>query len=193
MDVIAISGSPSLNSRSLALMRLALARLDGTVREDRTILVRDLPAQALVHADFGNAAIAAAVARVERAEVLVISTPIYKAAYSGLLKAFLDLLPQDALRGKLVLPLATGGSLAHFLSLDYALKPVLAALGARDILDGVFATDDQMRVGSCGGFIPDAQLVARIDRALQPLAERYPLAREALFEPALRIGRTRAA
>ena len=90
-------------------------------------------------------AIAEAVLAVERADLVVVGTPIYKAAYSGLLKVFLDLLPPDALRDKLVLPLATGGSPAHFLALDYALKPVLSALGARHVLDGVFATDAQLR------------------------------------------------
>ena len=29
------------------------------------------------------------------ADLVIVATPIYKAAYSGLLKAFLDLLPQD--------------------------------------------------------------------------------------------------
>ncbi|WP_204272820.1 NAD(P)H-dependent oxidoreductase, partial [Escherichia coli] len=81
--------------------------------------------------DVREPAIAAAVLAVEQADLVVVSTPIYKAAYSGLLKVFLDLLPPDALRGKLVLPLATGGSPAHVLALDYALKPVLSALGAR--------------------------------------------------------------
>jgi len=73
-----------------------------------------------------------------------------------------------------VLPLATGGSLAHFLALDYALKPVLAALGARDILDGVYATDAQLVPHESGGFVPDDGLVERLDRALQPLASFVP-------------------
>ena len=109
-----------------------------------------------------------AVASVHAADVVVVATPIYKAAYSGLLKTFLDLLPQDALRGKTVLPLATGGSAAHLLALDYALKPVLAALGARDILDGVFATDAQLVRAEAGRLRADAALAASgCDRALR--------------------------
>ena len=34
----------------------------------------------------------------------------------------------EALSHKVVLPIATGGSIAHMLAVDYALKPVLAAL-----------------------------------------------------------------
>src|SRR5256885_12419558 len=41
---------------------------------------------------------------------VVVATPIYKASYSGVLKSFLDLLPQFGLAGKVVLPLATGGT-----------------------------------------------------------------------------------
>ena len=44
------------------------------------------------------------------------ATPIYKASYSGVLKAFLDLLPQFAFGGKVVLPLLTGGTAAHVLA-----------------------------------------------------------------------------
>jgi hypothetical protein len=96
-----------------------------------------------VRADFDDPAIRRAREQVAAARLVVIATPIYKASYSGLLKTFLDLLPQDALRGKTVLALGTGGSVAHLLALDYALKPVLAALGARHILDTVYAVDAQ--------------------------------------------------
>jgi FMN reductase len=72
--------------------------------------VRDLPAEALMNADFSDTELNVARLLVERADALVIATPIYKAAYSGLLKAFLDILPQDGLDGKIILPLATAGS-----------------------------------------------------------------------------------
>ena len=105
---------------------------------------------------------------------MLVATPIYKAAYSGLLKLFLDVLPADALRGKTVLPLATGGSPAHLLALDYALKPVLGALGARHLLDSVYATDAQLPADGAGGFAPHAELVERLDRALRPLIVSSP-------------------
>lgn len=169
MNIVALSGSPSTRSRSAWLLQFAQTRLEGHVREAAAVSVRDLPAAELLAADTRAEPIAAAIDRVRRADVVIVATPIYKAAYSGLLKAFLDLLPTDALRGKTVLPLATGGSVAHLLALDYALKPVLSALGARDILDGVFATDAQLVPHAAGGFVPDAGLVARLDRALEPL------------------------
>jgi len=169
MKILSISGSPSLRSRSGSLLQLALARLESSPHDHRHVNVRELPAQALLLAEAQQPEVAGALAHASWADVLIVATPIYKAAYSGLLKVFLDLLPQDALRGKTVLPLATGGSIAHLLAVDYALKPVLSALGARNILDGVYATDSQLHALPAGGHEPDDALLERLDRALQPL------------------------
>lgn len=172
MQLVALSGSPSARSRSAWLLQLAQTRLEAVVRQASTLPLRELPAQALLAADVQHPAIQAALRSVAQAGVVLVATPIYKAAYSGLLKTFLDLLPAEALRDKIVLPLATGGSSAHLLALDYALKQVLCALGARSILDSVFAADAQLVAHEAGGFVPDAVLLQRLDRALAPLLQR---------------------
>jgi FMN reductase len=138
------------------------------------IVLRDLPPAALVRADADDPAIRRARDQVVSARLVVIATPIYKASFSGLLKTFLDLLPQDALRGKTVLALGTGGSAAHLLALDYALKPVLAALGARHILDAVYAIDAQFTPHAVHGHVAHDDVTRRIERALAdgPLALR---------------------
>ncbi|MFM8900987.1 MAG: NADPH-dependent FMN reductase [Burkholderiales bacterium] len=174
MKVLGLVGSPSGDSRSAALLHAALARLSRSQAQTSTLLVRDLPSVPLLLGQGNSAAIQQAIERLLNAEVVLVSTPIYKAAYSGLLKVFLDLLPPDALRGKTVVPLATGGSPAHFLALDYALKPVLSALGARLILDGVFGTDDQFTRLPGGAYVVDPKLLARLDRALEPLVQPTP-------------------
>jgi FMN reductase len=168
-NVLGISASPSQRSRSASLLQLAQTRLEGQARRHTTLALRELPPAALLLADTQAPAIRSAVQQVAQADLVIIATPIYKAAYSGLLKVFLDLLPPDALRGKTVLPLATGGSLGHLLALDYALKPVLAALGARHILDSVFAVDSQLVAHETGAHVPDAALIERLTQALAPL------------------------
>lgn len=80
----------------------------------------------------------------------MIGAPVYKAAYSGLLKSLLDLLPQYALTGKTVLPLATGGSTAHVLAIDYALRPVLSSMGASHIVPGWFTLDKDITTDDHG-------------------------------------------
>ncbi len=173
MHLVTLSGSPSLRSRSGALLQLALERVAAHAEHVSQIAVRTLPPEALLDGRADASPLREAVAQVGQADLLIVATPIYKAAYSGLLKCFLDLLPPDALRGTTVLPLATGGSPGHLLALDYALKPVLSALGARDVLDGVFATDIQLVSRDGAGYAPDAALLARLDRALGPVFERW--------------------
>lgn len=75
---------------------------------------------------------------------IIIATLVYKVSFSGGLKTLLDLLPKWALDNKEVLLLVNGGSIAHLLAVDYALKPVLDALKAQEILYGVFAEDSQV-------------------------------------------------
>ena len=164
--IVALAGSPSARSRSATLLREALLQLPPNDALQAEISIRDLPPTALLHADTTEPALARALAQVQGAELVLVATPIYKAAYSGVLKLFLDLLAPDALRGKRVLPLATGGSVAHLLAVDYALRPVLAALGAREILDTVYATDAQFEADERGGWRVDAAVRERLGRAL---------------------------
>jgi len=140
-SILSVSGSPSPTSRTSRLLRHLDDRLRLQGHEVTPLDVRTLPAQALLGADFKHPAIVAATDLFARADGVVIGTPVYKAAYSGLLKSLLDLLPQYALTGKTVLPLATGGSTAHVLAIDYALRPVLSSMGASHIVPGWFTLD----------------------------------------------------
>ncbi|MBB1162854.1 NADPH-dependent FMN reductase [Aquariibacter albus] len=169
LRIVGLSGSPSNRSRSAWLLQLALTRLESRALRIDNVPIRELPPAALLAGDLDDAPLRRALGVVAESDLLVIATPIYKASASGLLKVFLDLLPQDGLRGKTVLPLATGGSLAHLLALDWSLRPVLAALGVRHILDTVYATEAQLPPHAAGGYLPDPALLVRLDEALQPL------------------------
>ena len=169
MSVLLIAGSPSERSRTAALLEAAGSRLEGRGAQVDRLKVRNLSPQALLLADFGHPSILDAQRRVAQASVLVIATPVYKAAYSGILKVFLDVLPQTALKGKTVLPLATGGSPHHMLALDYALRPVLQSLGAKSILPGIYATDGQVVLLPDGGHEIDADIEQRVDEAVDTL------------------------
>jgi len=186
MSVLLIAGSPSERSRTAALLEAVGQRLETRgVLVDR-LRVRDLSPQALLLADFGHFSISQATGQVAQAEVIVVATPVYKAAYSGVLKVFLDVLPQDAFKGKTVLPLATGGSAHHMLALDYSLRPVLQALGARHILAGIYATDAQVTLSPEGSYQVDAAIGARLDDAVHGIVTeslRPGLAHAGRFAP----------
>ena len=172
MAVVTLAGSPDPNSRSTALLGLAAQRLRHEGLRVRNIAVRELPASELLAADTKNPAIADALHAIEQAGIVIVATPVYKASYSGLLKTFLDLLPQSGLKDKAVLPIATGGSSAHLLALDYALRPVLASLGARVVIESLFVADGQTNFADGRlALAPEIQL--RFDNALANLQEAY--------------------
>lgn len=148
--VLSVSGSPSAASRTTGLLRHLDERLRRQGHEVTALDVRTLPAEALLGADLTHPAISRAAALFARADGIVIGTPVYKAAYSGLLKALLDLLPQYALSGKTVLPLATGGSTAHVLAIDYALRPVLTSMDAAHVVPGWFTVDRDVALAADG-------------------------------------------
>ena len=152
-SVLSISASPQVVSSTHALLTHVNRRVAGAGHDVRTLLVRELPAQALLSADISDPAIAEAVAAVAAADAIIVATPVYQAAYSGLLKVFLDLLPQFAFRGKAVLPIVTGGSPAHVLAVDYALRPVLANLGSAHIGQGWFVPSSHIRQFADGGVL----------------------------------------
>jgi FMN reductase len=142
------------------LLERAVAALERQgAAPSRFIDLWQLPAEGLLGRR-RDADVADAVRSVLEAGILVVSTPIYRATYSGLLKVFFDLLPPDALQGKVAIPIATGGGPAHLLAVDHGLRPLLTSVGALVVATGVYGTDAQFRNG-----VPDAELVERVERA----------------------------
>ncbi|MGB7800289.1 NADPH-dependent FMN reductase [Buttiauxella sp.] len=144
MRVITLAGSPRFPSRSSALLEYARERLSALDIEVCHWHLQNFAPEDLLYARFDSPALLALTEQLQQADGVIIATPVYKASFSGALKTLLDLLPERALDKKVVLPLATGGTVAHMLAVDYALKPVLNALKAQEILHGVFADDSQI-------------------------------------------------
>jgi FMN reductase len=67
---------------------------------------------------------------VSQSNIVLFASPTYKAAYTGILKAFLDRYPVDGLRNAIAIPVMTGASLEHRLAPDTTLRPLLVELGA---------------------------------------------------------------
>lgn len=130
MKITMLSGNPSPGGRTTLLgmeVASALASLVGASGPST-------PIELSQHTDglfkWGDADLAALVADVGNSDFIVIATPTYKASFTGLLKSFLDQYGAGSLRNRVVLPVFTGGSPAHSLAPDYALRPLLAELGA---------------------------------------------------------------
>lgn len=80
-------------------------------------------------------------AAVEQADIVVVTTPVYRGSYTGLFKHFFDFIDQDALIDKPILLAATGGSERHALMIDHQLRPLFSFFQARTLPLGVYATD----------------------------------------------------
>ncbi|GAA3713648.1 NADPH-dependent FMN reductase [Streptomyces tremellae] len=181
--ILSVSGSPSATSRTAGLLRHLDARFAARGHLTVPLDVRTLPARALLGADFGHPGIVRARELFEAADGVVVATPVYKAAYSGLLKSLLDLLPQDALAGRTVLPLATGGSTAHTLAVDYALRPVLSSMSAEHVVRGAFVLDRHIVARDDGSVVVDE--AAR--EGLYDVADAFAAAVERAAAPGPRV------
>lgn len=168
---VIIYGGNSRKSRLKGVQEKAEKYLASNGFKTETIYVHELPPEDLINANFKSLSITQSNAKVQAADVIVIVTPIYKAAYSGILKTYLDMLPQKVFEGKTVLPLVLGGSFGHLLVIEYALNPVLSALGATTILKGVFVLDTQVESTINNQFLINPQAEERINRALEIVLE----------------------
>jgi FMN reductase len=138
--VTLVVGNPQAGSRTRTAGELVAARLGEPVD------VIDLADHGGDLLAWGSPVVAELKARVLGASRLVVASPTYKAAYTGLLKLFLDQFGRDELGGLTTVPLMTGGSADHTLAVEVHLRPVLVEIGASCPTRGLFvfgpAVDD---------------------------------------------------
>lgn len=142
-QIILISGSPSENSSSDKVLDYIGSLLTDEGHLVEKINVTDIPAEDLMYGRFDSESIKKVTKKIEQAQGIVMSSPVYKASYPGVLKALLDVLPKDSFQHKTVFPVMLGGSPNHLLAIEYALKPLIAILKGNSI-NGVYILNDQV-------------------------------------------------
>ncbi len=80
--------------------------------------------------------------KITEADALLIGTLMYRGSYTGMLKNVFDIIPNDALLGKPVGLIATGGSDHHYLALEQELRPLLSFFYAFGIPGCVYASNE---------------------------------------------------
>lgn len=68
--------------------------------------------------------------RIAESDLLVVASPVYKAAYTGVLKMLLDRIPMEGLNGRVAIPIMVAAAPIHVLAVETHLRPVLIELGA---------------------------------------------------------------
>lgn len=170
--IITICGSPSEQSRSetvIDYLKLHLKKDEYTCEE---IQLTDLPTDVLMKGIYGHPVINQLTQQINLADGIIICCPVYKGAYPGVLKAFLDLLPQNIFQGKVVYPLMVGGTRAHLLALEFTLKPLLQQLKG-ECLSGVFILESELKRGvELSSSITNQKLAERVHQQLTEFTEK---------------------
>ena len=120
---------------------------------------------ALSRDDLSGAA-AEIVAAVEGADALIVGSPVYKGAYTGLFKHLFDLVEPEALAGKPVVLTATGGGPRHALVVEHALRPLFGFFTALTVPTAVYASDQDF----LDGRLVNAGVIGRVGDAARQLA-----------------------
>jgi FMN reductase len=128
---VIVVGNPRPQSRTLAIAGEAAAAIThaaGLVGEPEIIDLSGLARHLLLPEP--SAAVEDAIDQVTAADLLLVASPTFKGTYSGLLKVFLDRLPQRSLGGATAVPVMLMGIREHMPAVDTYLRPLLIELGA---------------------------------------------------------------
>ena len=187
LRLVAVSGGLQRPSKSAALAKHLLDLIAGEVPcEQRLVELGQLAPQlaGAVWRSHLPDSVEQELEAVEQADILVVTTPVFRGSYTGLFKHFFDFIHQDALIDKPVLLAATGGSERHALMIDHQLRPLFSFFQARTLPLGVYATDKDF----ADYRLQDEALIERarlaVERAL-PLVELTRLLSTAAAEDAV--------
>ena len=142
----ALVGNPRPRSRTLraaTAVGQALARDAGGTFAEAIDLIdhRD------VLFDIGHERVKAIIARLLETDVLVVASPVYKASYSAVLKAFFDHVGAGQLAGRLAIPMMVGGAPGHMLAVETHMRPMLVEVGATCATPGLYVLEADIERG----------------------------------------------
>jgi len=159
MRIAVVTGNPKPSSRThgvaLAVADVLSAELASPTVPAAEPASAAVPAEAPAHLvvdlaehapslfDASAAELSRLTAEVAAADVAVFASPTYKAAYTGMLKAFLDRYGGNGLAGTVAVPVMTGGWPGHLLAVEVHLRPVLVELGATVPARGLYVTEPE--------------------------------------------------
>lgn len=170
--IVSLLSAPAPGSRTDAVGVRAARRLVEFGHDVEELALRELPAEALLWRRTDHPGLAGALARVEAADGLLVTSAVYQSSFTAPVKAFLDLFPMNGLRDKQVLPFMVGGSAGHVLALDYGLRPVLQSLAPSHVAAGRYILSSGIGLDAHGAAVFDEATALDIDRAVGDYATR---------------------
>lgn len=144
--IIGISGSISQPSRTKALVDVIVNKAAHKLHASAEVIdiaqIAGVLGATVTYNQFPET-LAQAYEKLNRADLIVIASPVYKASYTGLLKHFFDLIDPKNLAGKVAILAATGGSDQHASILDYQLRTLASFFGIYTVPTAIYAKDTE--------------------------------------------------
>ncbi|MFU8811691.1 MAG: NADPH-dependent FMN reductase [Balneolaceae bacterium] len=152
MNVLGISGSLSRHSKTELAVQVVLDTIT-TIAPYASVNRISLSEADIAfcdgsHPDLYDGDTRRAIDAIAGADLLIAGSPIYRGSYSGAFKNLFDLIPNDALRGKTVGIVATGGSHHHYLAIDHLFRPLFSYFRAYVVPGGVYVSNSAYSDGS---------------------------------------------
>lgn len=143
MHIVGFSGGLSTPSRTYGLVEAIVGEISKNITHAKTTLI-DLSE---IASAFGSALYREELSlenqqilkTIEAADILVVASPVYRAAYPGLFKHVFDLVDRGGLERKAVILGANGGSAHHALIVESHLRPLFSSLGAYTVPTGIYS------------------------------------------------------
>ncbi|GAA1131832.1 FMN reductase [Microbacterium natoriense] len=167
--VVAVSGSLHEPSKTTALIRaIGAAIAERADIEFELIELTDIGPDlaGALRRDQLPARVEDKLLAVEKADLLIVGSPVYRASFTGLFKHLFDFVGQYELVGKPVLLAATGGGERHALIIEHQLRPLFAFFQALTLPLGVYASDTDFAGYEISSEVLHSRIALAAERAL---------------------------
>jgi FMN reductase len=136
-------GNPRLASRT-ATVAMEVARRVATAVDGGVGPVVDLAERGRALLDPDAADVERDIDVLSNTDVLIVTSPTYKATYTGLLKVFIDRLSSETLSGVVAVPVMVGGAPHHAMAGEVHLRPLLVEVGAVVPTRSLYVVDSEL-------------------------------------------------
>lgn len=151
MKLLGVSASPSVGSKTMIALTTAMGHA-ASAHPDVSAEIVNVREYDVIFCDgrdpdFYEGDTRIVIDKIVEADALIIATPIYRGSYTGILKNLVDVLPNDALQGKVVGLIATAGSDHHFLAIEHELKPLIGYFYGHTVPGAVYVHNEHFAAG----------------------------------------------
>lgn len=164
LNIVAFSGNTHRPSRSWnlaeAIARRVQAHVDADIAHYDILDAGEGIGSTYLRSQLSRQGLAV-VEAIEHADILVVTSPVYKGSYSGLFKHVFDFVDLNALIGRPVILSATGGGPRHSLMVEHQLRPLFGFFSALTVPTAVYAEDSSFEDGQPA----DPGVLARMELA----------------------------